>query len=101
MMKRGWRLCCPDRPQLMQFSTREVRAMSNEILSKRPQRVPGGVSAWVLFLLFFAALIPPLSGILTVTNGDENWHASVRVLTGDLSGDAGLNMPLINYINAA
>lgn len=85
----------------MQLFTREVRAMSKEILSEGPQGTPRSVPAWVLILLFFAALIPRVSGILTVTNGDENWHASVRVLTGDLSGDAGLNMPLINYINAA
>ncbi len=85
----------------MQWSTREARTMSDEILSDGPQRVPKGVPPWVLFLLFFAALIPRVSGLLTAINVDENWHASVRVLTGDLSGDAGLNMPLINYINAA
>ena len=69
----------------------------SEIPSTIPERIP----VWVLLLLFFTSLALRLSGLLTITNGDENWHASVRILAGDLSGDAGLNMPLVNYLNAA
>jgi len=54
-----------------------------------------------LFLLFFLALLPRITGLLTFFNADENWSASVRVLTGELSGGAGVTLPLINYLNAA
>ena len=52
-------------------------------------------------LLFSVALVPRVAGLLTFHNPDEAWGASVRVLTGDLSGGAGLNPPLVNYLNAA
>ena len=54
-----------------------------------------------LFLLFLLALLPRVTGLLTFSNFDENWGAPAKVLTGDLSGGAGVTMPLINYINAA
>src|SRR5947207_1022424 len=53
-----------------------------------------------LFLLFGLALLPRITGLLTFVNADENWSASVRVLTGELSGGAGVTLPLINYLNA-
>ena len=72
----------------------------SKIVSSGSERGSSTVPTWALLLLFLTALAMRVSGLLTATNGDENWHASVRVLLGDLSGDAGLNMPLVNYINA-
>jgi hypothetical protein len=54
----------------------------------------------LLGLLFLFSLLLRVTGLITFVNGDEHWSASVRVLAGDLSGGAGLNPPLINYINA-
>ena len=75
--------------------------MHDERLSSDPRSDSrNSVSAFGLILIFLFALVPRMSGLTTVYNLDENWGASVRVLTGDLNGAAGLNMPLISYINA-
>ena len=54
-----------------------------------------------LALLFIVALMPRITGLITFRNPDELWGASVRVLTGDLSGGTSQTLPLINYLNAA
>ena len=54
-----------------------------------------------LILLFSMALLPRVTGLVTFFNADENWAASVRVLTGDLSGGTSQTLPLVNYLNAA
>jgi hypothetical protein len=47
------------------------------------------------------ALLPRITCIITFSNIDENWGASVRVLTGDPSGGTSQTLPLVNYLNAA
>ena len=42
-----------------------------------------------------------MTGLITFENADEGWGASVRVLTGDLSGGTSQTLPLVNYLNAA
>jgi Dolichyl-phosphate-mannose-protein mannosyltransferase len=54
-----------------------------------------------LALLFGAALLLRISGLITFENWDENWTASVRILTGELKGGTSQTLPLINYLNAA
>jgi hypothetical protein len=53
-----------------------------------------------LVLLFSIALLLRVTGLTSFYNGDENWGASVRVLTGDLSGGTSQTLPLVNYLNA-
>lgn len=53
-----------------------------------------------LVLLFVLSLLPRVTGLITFYNADESWGASVRVLTGDLSGGASQTLPLVNYLNA-
>lgn len=52
-------------------------------------------------MLFAFALLLRVTGLITFFNADENWSASVRVLTGDLSGGIpSAALPLHNYLNA-
>jgi hypothetical protein len=60
-----------------------------------------GISAWRLALLFALALLPRVTGLITFENVDEVWGASVRVLTGDLTGGTSQTLPLIHYLYAA
>lgn len=53
-----------------------------------------------LVLLFALALLPRITGLIAFTPTDEGWGASVRVLTGDLSGGTSQALPLVNYLNA-
>ena len=54
-----------------------------------------------LAILFLLGLLPRIAGLLPHENGDENWSASVRILTGEFSGGTSQTLPLVNYLNAA
>ena len=73
----------------------------NGTAASRPEASIPRLRMSVLVLLFSMALLPRITGLITFFNADEDWGASVRVLTGDLSGGTSQTLPLVNYLNAA
>ena len=80
---------------------RPLDAPRNGTAASRPAASIPRLRTSVLVLLFSMALLPRITGLITFFNADEDWGASVRVLTGDLSGWTSQTLPLVNYLNAA